>query len=86
MNTLYDEDILFLTGNTIYQCFRFILDNTCFKCLSFISNKKEINILGCECRVCTRCLNIMIFDAAGDKIILNAYEKSKPYNFNYNSL
>ncbi len=75
--TLYDEDVFFLTGNTISQCFRFVLDNLCFKCQNFVSNPKDIVVLNCECRFCKRCLGKMVNEATDGKNIINSYEKSK---------
>ena len=66
-----------LTGRTIYQCFVQLLNSTCFKCLGFISNSSDITKLDCECRICKRCLNIMIIDSTDGKNIINSYERSR---------
>ena len=70
-NMIYDEDVIQLTGKTIFQHIYYFIENECSICHLHDGSRR----LPCGCVICKKCFIKELKLLTNDKIILNSFEK-----------
>jgi len=72
---IYDEDVLQITGKTIFENINDFIEMTCYLCNLYESSRR----LPCGCIICKKCFIKELKILTNDKIILNSFEKCINY-------